>query len=74
MTIPTLFHPNVYPTGIVCLSLLDEVRMGDDSQDTSIIWRPSLSIGSVLLGLKLVLEEPNINSPANVDASVMFRR
>lgn len=35
---PPLFHPNVYPSGTVCLSLLDE------NKD----WRPAITIKQVL--------------------------
>ena len=37
---PPLFHPNVYPSGTVCLSLLDEEKD----------WRPAVTIKQVLLG------------------------
>mmetsp|Transcript_103730 Transcript_103730/g.143500 ORF Transcript_103730/g.143500 Transcript_103730/m.143500 type:complete len:89 (+) Transcript_103730:83-349(+) len=38
---PVLFHPNIYPSGTVCLSILNE------DED----WRPSLSIPEILLGI-----------------------
>ena len=38
---PPLFHPNVYPSGTVCLSLLDEEKD----------WRPAVTIKQVCLGL-----------------------
>lgn len=34
---PPLFHPNVYPSGTVCLSLLDEEKD----------WRPAITIKQV---------------------------
>ena len=34
---PVLFHPNIYPSGTVCLSILNE------DED----WRPSLTIPQV---------------------------
>ena len=34
---PPLFHPNVYPSGTVCLSLLDEEKD----------WRPAVTIKQV---------------------------
>lgn len=37
---PPLFHPNVYPSGTVCLSLLDEEKD----------WRPAITIKQILLG------------------------
>ena len=35
---PPLFHPNVYPSGTVCLSLLDEDKD----------WRPAVTIKQVI--------------------------
>jgi hypothetical protein len=37
---PPLFHPNVYPSGTVCLSILSEDKD----------WRPSLTIKQLLMG------------------------
>ena len=34
---PPIFHPNVYPSGTVCLSLLDEEKD----------WRPAVTIKQV---------------------------
>ena len=38
---PVLFHPNIYPSGTVCLSILNE------DED----WRPSLTIPQVRLSI-----------------------
>lgn len=59
---PSIFHPNVYGDGKICLSLLDS------AQD----WRPSLSFKQILLGIQNFLDEPNINSPANSKASTFY--
>jgi ubiquitin-conjugating enzyme E2 I len=40
MFVPPLFHPNVYPCGTVCLSILNE----DDG------WRPAITIKEIVLG------------------------
>lgn len=40
--VPPLFHPNVYPSGTVCLSLLDEEKD----------WRPAITIKQLLLGIQ----------------------
>ena len=53
-----LFHPNIFPSGTVCLSILEEDKD----------WRPSLSIKEVLLGIQQLLNDPNPNSPAQADA------
>jgi hypothetical protein len=34
---PALFHPNVYPSGTVCLSILDEEKS----------WKPAITIKQV---------------------------
>ena len=34
---PPLYHPNVYPSGTICLSILDEEKS----------WRPSITMKSV---------------------------
>ena len=39
---PTLFHPNIYPSGTVCLSILDE------SKD----WRPGITVKQILIGIQ----------------------
>ena len=49
-----LFHPNIYPCGKVCLSILDE----DDG------WSAAVTIPQILHALQTLLDEPNNNSPA----------
>ena len=36
-------------------------------------WRPILGVEAVLLSVISMLNDPNINSPANIDASVQYR-
>lgn len=52
------YHPNVYPSGTVCLSILAE----DEG------WRPALTVKQILLGIQDLLHNPNDNSPAQADA------
>ncbi|KAL7714888.1 SUMO-conjugating enzyme UBC9 [Entamoeba marina] len=52
------YHPNIYPSGTVCLSILNE------EED----WRPSISIKQILLGIQELLNTPNTGSPAQRDA------
>ncbi|TKR77921.1 hypothetical protein L596_018810 [Steinernema carpocapsae] len=59
---PPLFHPNVYPSGTVCLSLLDE------NKD----WKPSISIRQLLLGIQDLLNNPNIQDPAQGEAYQIY--
>ncbi len=60
---PPLFHVNVYDDGIVCLSLLD----------ASLDWKPSVSVNTVLKSLQALLNNPNIDSPANAEAMKIFK-
>ncbi|KAA0202174.1 hypothetical protein HAZT_HAZT006069 [Hyalella azteca] len=61
---PPLFHPNVYPSGTVCLSLLD------DEKD----WRPAITIKQILLGIQDLLNDPNIKDPAQAEAYTIYWR
>ena len=67
--IPQIYHPNVYATGALCLSILDEISL-PGAEGAS--WRPTISMWSVLLGVQNVLIDPNPDSPANVPAKNMF--
>ncbi|KGU01079.1 ubiquitin-conjugating enzyme E2 I [Candida albicans P87] len=55
---PKFYHPNVYPSGTVCLSILNE------SQD----WKPAITLTQILLGVQELLDTPNKESPAQEDA------
>ncbi|KAF9738611.1 SUMO-conjugating enzyme ubc9 [Paraphaeosphaeria minitans] len=61
---PPLFHPNVYPSGTVCLSILNE----DEG------WKPAITIKEILLGIQSLLDEPNPESPAQADAFNLFKK
>ena len=45
--------------------------MSDETADER--WRPILGVESVLLSVISMMNDPNINSPANIDASVQYR-
>ena len=57
-----LFHPNVYPSGKICLSLLDPEKG----------WRPSLTIKQLLLGIQTLLDDPNNADPAQEEPYRVF--
>lgn len=58
------YHPNVYPSGTICLSILNE------EQD----WRPAINIKQILLGIQELLDTPNPNSPAQEPAWKAFQK
>ena len=73
MTFKTkMWHPNIYPDGKVCISILH--APGEDtmnSQETAEErWRPILGVEAVLISVISMLNDPNIESPANLDASI----
>ncbi|WPB02536.1 uncharacterized protein RHO25_007172 [Cercospora beticola] len=62
--VPPLFHPNVYPSGTVCLSILNEEEG----------WKPAITIKEILLGIQMLLDEVNPDSPAQADAYNLFKK
>ena len=68
-----LFHPNIYPDGKVCISILHEGEDVYGYEHISERWNPSHSVNSILMSLISILSEPNFESPANVDASKLWR-
>lgn len=61
---PPLFHPNVYPSGTVCLSILNEEEA----------WKPAITIKQILLGVQDLLNDPNPESPAQAEAYNLFKK
>merc|ERR1712142_144823 len=70
-----MWHPNVFSNGEVCISILHppvaDVTSGELPQER---WNPTQNVRTILMSVISLLNEPNTSSPANVDASVMFRR
>ncbi|EFY92929.1 ubiquitin-conjugating enzyme E2-18 kDa [Metarhizium acridum CQMa 102] len=62
--VPPLFHPNVYPSGTVCLSILNEEEA----------WKPAITVKQILLGIQDLLNDPNPESPAQAEAYNLFKR
>ncbi|KAI9731940.1 MAG: Ubiquitin-conjugating enzyme E2 7 [Cirrosporium novae-zelandiae] len=71
---PPIFHPNVYPNGEVCISILHAPGndpMGYERAEER--WSPVQSVEKILISVMSLLAEPNGESPANVEAAVMWR-
>ncbi|KAH8405067.1 hypothetical protein KR222_010779 [Zaprionus bogoriensis] len=70
-----VWHPNVYENGDLCISILhppvDDPQSGELPCER---WNPTQNVRTILLSVISLLNEPNTYSPANVDASVMYRR
>ncbi|KAI1342666.1 ubiquitin-conjugating enzyme/RWD-like protein [Xylariaceae sp. FL0016] len=69
-----IYHPNVYPDGKLCISILhtpgEDITSGEAASER---WSPLQGVESVLRSVLLLLDDPEINSPANVDAGVLYR-
>lgn len=71
--ITNLFHPNVYSDGKVCISILHDGVDEFGYESISERWNPSQSVSSILISILSMLSAPNFESPANVDASKLWR-
>ena len=70
-----MFHPNIYPDGKVCISILHPpgVDSMNEQEKAEERWRPIIGVEAILISVISMLNEPNIDSPANLDASIMFK-
>jgi ubiquitin-conjugating enzyme E2 G1 len=70
-----ILHPNVYESGEVCISILHPA--GEDAYNPQELvterWRPILGVEAVIVSVISMLCDPNIESPANLDAAKLFR-
>ena len=69
-----LFPISVYEDGKVCISILhapgNDAMSGETAEER---WRPILGVEAILLSVISMMNDPNISSPANIDASVQYR-
>ena len=56
-----VFHPNVYADGTLCLDILQDA------------WSPVQSVSSILKSIQSLLTDPNVDSPANVEAAKLYK-
>lgn len=69
-----MWHPNVYPDGRVCISILHPP--GDDPNGYELAserWSPVHTVETILLSIISMLSSPNDESPANIDAAKEWR-
>uniref|UniRef100_A0A8C4ZKY7 Ubiquitin-conjugating enzyme E2 R1 n=1 Tax=Gadus morhua TaxID=8049 RepID=A0A8C4ZKY7_GADMO len=68
-------HWPLLTNGDVCISILhppiDDPQSGELPSER---WNPTQNVRTILLSVISLLNEPNTFSPANVDASVMYRK
>ena len=70
-----MWHPNIHSDGKVCISILhppgvDALNAQETAEER---WRPILGVEAILISVISMMNDPNIDSPANLDASVQFR-
>jgi len=68
-----IIHPNIHTNGIVCISILHEGVDQYGYEDASMRWNPSHCVNSIMLSIVSLLSNPNFDSPANIDASVLWK-
>lgn len=69
------FHPNIYKDGRLCISILH--APGEDEMSGELAserWSPAQRIFTVLISILSLLDDGEVSSAANVDASVMLRK
>lgn len=71
---PIPFHPNIYPNGELCISILhppEEDRYGYERASER--WSPVQTPETILLSVISLFEDPNDESPANLEAAKLLR-
>ncbi|KAG8054804.1 hypothetical protein GUJ93_ZPchr0001g32935 [Zizania palustris] len=69
-----MWHPNVYPDGRVCISILHSP--GEDPNGYELAserWTPVHTVESIVLSIISMLSSPNDESPANIEAAKEWR-
>lgn len=71
---PIPFHHNIYPTGLLCISILhppeDDVYGFESASER---WSPVQTPESILVSVVSLLYSPSDESPANVEAGMLWR-
>ncbi|KYQ91730.1 ubiquitin-conjugating enzyme E2 [Tieghemostelium lacteum] len=69
-----MFHPNIYPNGEVCISILHAPGEDPNHYESSLErWSPVQSVETILLSVLSMISEPNLDSPANIEAAKLWR-
>ena len=68
-----IMHPNIYENGKVCISILHEGTDTFGYEKDIERWLPTHGINTVMISIISMLSAPNFESPANIDASKLWR-
>lgn len=66
-------HPNIYTNGTICISILHNGVDEFGYENINERWNPSHSVNSILLSIISILNEPNLDSPANIDIALLWK-
>jgi ubiquitin-protein ligase len=70
-------HPNIYnddeSKGVICISILHDGIDETGYEDEHSRWTPCHNLGSIMRSIITLFHEPFCESPANVDASTLYR-
>jgi ubiquitin-protein ligase len=77
--ITNLFHPNIYKDGKMCISILHNGNQINDDftllyEHISERWNPSHSVNSILMSILTIIDNPNFESSANIDATNLWQK
>ena len=68
-----ILHPNVHLNGNVCISILHEGTDHYGYEKDFERWSPTHGVDSIMISIISMLSDPNFESPANLNASVMWK-
>ena len=71
---PAIFHPNVYKDGRLCISILHRSGDATSGEPDGETWSPAQTVETVLISIVSLLSDPNISSPANLDAAIAWSK
>lgn len=69
----SMYHPNIYANGDVCISILHAGHDSTNYESDADRWSPIHTPSSIMASIMLIFHHPNLESPANIDASIMFK-
>jgi ubiquitin-conjugating enzyme E2 G1 len=68
-----MYHPNIGTDGKLCMSTLHDQRTDNFYDKADEKWNPANTIQSSVLSMMLIIQDPNLESPANIDAAKELR-
>ena len=68
-----LFHPNVYADGKLCISILHEGTDETGYEHETERWSPILNVQTIFMSIISILDDPNDESAANLEAARLWR-